>query len=122
MQRRKRQQKMTKELTNFVGILLPKELDNILRVQAVLQDTSFSALLRDILQKHAKERDWNSDGLIKKSAIYFSSEWNVRFSDTITFNEYLQRTKYTLEKKYKLPKHLVDNIIQECKEQQKLNQ
>jgi len=105
--------------TAFVGILIPEELDNCLRLQSLSQGRSMSKLVRLIVEQYAKDNDWTEAVLIERYADYLYSIWYLRYRETKEFSMYLKERKITLSENGKIPKKLVLAIIKECGEQKK---
>jgi len=107
------------ELSEFMGILLPKQLDNCLRLQALLQGTSRSAMTRKILQETMENNDWDEQNLIARYSQHLYSQWYLRYREATPFSYYLENIKSELKQKHKLPKSIIEAIIRECEEEQK---
>lgn len=110
---------VNQELSEFMGLLLPKQLDNCLRLQALLQGTSRSAMTRKILQETMENNDWDEQNLVARYSQHLYSQWYLRYREATPFPEYLEQTKSKLVLKHKLPKSIIEAIIRECEEEQK---
>ena len=103
--------------TAFVGILLPEELNNCLRLQSLLQGKSKSKIVRKIVERYVEDNDWTEPRLIKRYADYLLSLWHLRYRETKEFSIYIKEREITLTESVGIPSKLVLAIIKECKEQ-----
>ena len=105
--------------TEFIGILVPEELDNCVRLQTLLQGKSKSRIVRSIIEQYADDNDWTEASLVKRYADYLHSLWHLRYRETKEFSVYLEETQIELLKSGKISVTLVIEIIKECDEQRK---
>jgi len=106
----------------FVGFLVPGALDDVLRLQTLLQSTRKGALIRDILIQYAADNNWSVEDAIERYATHLYSQWNLRWREKMDFRSYMAQSAVNMKDKYKLPTRLSKLILERCKEQHKLNQ
>lgn len=106
-------------LSEFMGVLLSKPLDNCLRLQSLLQGHSRGKLVRNIVQQYVEDNDWTEENLIERYALHLYNQWYLRYRETQPFNTYIDDSKKDLKLRHKLPENLIKAIIKECEEQQK---
>lgn len=106
----------------FIGFLLPESVDDCLRLQAIMQEVAKGALIRNILMEHIDNNNWTVDNLIDRYARHLYSQWDLRWRDKYDFNSFIAEAKKNLRTKSKLPEKLIKPIIEQCKEQNRLNQ
>lgn len=104
------------KLTQFVGFLVPKTIDNCLWLQCALQGSSKGAVVRTVLEKYMEENNWTEESLLVRYAQYTHSIWYLRYRDAKTFEKYLETVRGKLAKQYKFPEPLIDTIITTCNE------
>lgn len=102
--------------TAFIGVLMPDEMDNCLRLMALLQGTSKSTLVRNIVQQNMSDNGWTEPNLIERYAITVYSQWDLRYKETQSFKSYLTRIEGQLKKKKAVSEDLLGEIIKKCKE------
>ena len=114
---------MKKKNSEFIGLLVPKETDNCLRLLSAIEDKGQGAVIRDILVEHFdhKYRQWSTDTLVDQLAQQLYSRWYSIYRDKKNLDAYLQGAKENLEIRHKLSKKLIIQISQKCKELQKKN-
>lgn len=103
--------------TAFIGILVPDDMDNCLRLMALLQDVSKSTLVRNLLQTHMEENDWTEPNLIERYAIAVHSQWVLRYKEIKPFKTYLKGIEDQLRQKKAVSEDLLKLILKKCREQ-----
>ena len=110
------------EENKFVGIIMPRAIDDCLRIQSLLLGTGKSSLIRKIVAQHAGDNNWTLDSLLDRYATHLYSQWDLRWQDTVPFRDYLNQQRIDLDKKHKLPNRLIKSIAEKCEEQFQVNQ
>jgi hypothetical protein len=109
---------MKNNYTEYIGFLETEEMNECLMLQALLQGTGKSAIIRDIIHEVAVNNGWTVDTLTTRYAKHLHSQWDLRYRDRIPdFKDYLDKEKEHLENEQKLPKQLIKTIIKKCEEQ-----
>lgn len=100
----------------FIGVFVSEEIDNSLRLVALLQGISKSALIRDIIQDKAEDNGWTEESLVERYADITYLNWSLKYRDTQTFHEYLSIIKIKLEVESNLPINIQAKIMKKCKD------
>lgn len=103
-------------LTEFMGILLTKEIDTCLRLQSLLRGVSRAELIRDLVEEYLKSNQLSSESLLERYAEYIHTEWHFRFREKYTFKEFVRQHYVPAIKKQNHPDELVSLIIKKCEE------
>jgi hypothetical protein len=104
MQRRERKQ--------FVGIHLNGSTHDCFRLLAIIRDEPKAKIFRDIIEQYADENNLSLENLIDRYSHHLYSQWDFRWRDKYSFDEYIKRTRES----HKLPGKLIENILKKCEE------
>lgn len=107
--------------SEFVGLMLPKEVEVCVRLQSLLQGVKKSATIRKIIIKNLDDNGLTVAVLTERYATHLYTQWDLRYKDDSPFEQYIQDQKKYLLDVAKLPSELVDSIILECREQKNLH-
>ena len=100
---------MTPEIRHL-GLKLPEALDNCLRLQSLIQGRGKSDLVRDIIQQYAEDNNWSEVEMLERFARYLYNQWDLRFRDKMTIEEYVHKRDMNV------PEPLLLVIISKCNE------
>jgi len=105
-----------------VSLWLTEAVDDCLRIQAILQCSTKSTLIKEMVVQHANDNDWSVDKLTERYAKHLYTQWDLRWREKSDFRSYMTKSAVDLVEKYKLPIRLSTRIIKLCEEQHKRNQ
>ena len=116
----RRKTKESRSYDKFIAFLAPEEIDDCLRLQSLLKDTSKSTLVRGIVARFISNNNWDVEDLTDRYARHLYSQWDTRWREQIKFDQYIRDHKAFL-KKAKLPDRLIKRILELCEEQHSRN-
>jgi len=120
--RRKKKDSTRKFLNRFVAFLLPEEVDDCLKLRALMQNTGRSTLVRGIVMAHAKKSEWNRQELVDKYAAFIYANWQYRGEEGVGYDEFISDLQSDLRSKKKFSKELTDLIVEACEREHKQRQ
>lgn len=108
---------MTQKQTEFIGFLVPEEIDDMLRLQSVLQGVPKGSLIRHMVETHIELSEWSINDLVDRFSAYHYSKWYTRYRDVKKFENYLFEAEEEMRNVHKLPERLILQTLKRCKEQ-----
>ena len=107
--------------TEFIGFLGTQEMDDCLRLLAVMRETRKGPIIREILEYYLLKHNTTVESLTDGYASNLYSRWYTFHREKKNFDAYVKGVKEDLEKRQRLPRRLINEIVKKCKEQQKRN-
>jgi hypothetical protein len=105
--------------SNFIGFLVPEDLDDCLRIQAIVHGEGKGSIIRKIIEEHASANKWSVDMLATEFADILYKRWYLHWKENMNWPAYIKRAETQLKDKNQ-PKHLIDTIIKKCREKKSL--
>ena len=103
--------------STFVGLNVPEAVYDCLRLQSHFQRVGKTVILGGIITQYLDDNDWSVDTLTERYAKNLYLQWDTRWRDSTSFDDYIEQQRKVMRGTFKLPERLITKIIDKCKEQ-----